>query len=81
MQEKESLMGNRLEIGIFNARDDRAVWYLGGASIHPAWSSLGLKMPISLRARLRTHKVFTKYQFFYLNYHKFSIESYVLDVY
>ena len=34
-----------------------------------------------LRERLRTHKVFTKYQCFYLNYHKFSIKSYVLDVY
>ena len=28
-----------------------------------------------------THKVFTKDQCFYLNYHKFSIKSYVLDVY
>ena len=35
----------------------------------------------SLRERLRTHKVFTKDQCFYLNYHKFSIKSYVLDVY
>ena len=35
---------------------------------------------ISLRVRLRTHKVFTKDQCFYLNYHKFSIKSYVLDV-
>ena len=36
----------------------------------------------SLRERLRTHKVFTKKkQPFYLNYHKFSIKSYVLDVY
>ena len=35
----------------------------------------------SLRGRLRTHKVFTKDQCFYLNYHKFSIKSYVLDVY
>ena len=39
---------------------------------------LGLK---SLRERLRTHKFFTKDQNFYLNYHKFSIKSYVLDVY
>ena len=31
--------------------------------------------------RLRTHTVFTKDQYFYLNYHKFSIKSYVLDVY
>ena len=35
----------------------------------------------SLRERLRTHNVFTKGQCFYLNYHKFSIKSYVLDVY
>ena len=35
----------------------------------------------ALRERLRTHKFFTKYQCFYLNYHKFSIKSYVLDVY
>ena len=34
-----------------------------------------------LRERLRTHTVFTKDQCFYLNYHKFSIKSYVLDVY
>ena len=36
---------------------------------------------IPLRERLRTHKVFTKDHSFYLNYHKFSIKSYVLDVY
>ena len=35
----------------------------------------------SLREGLRTHKVFTKDQCFYLNYHKFSIKSYVVDVY
>ena len=35
----------------------------------------------SLRERLRIHKVFTKDKSFYLNYHKFSIKSYVLDVY
>ena len=34
-----------------------------------------------LRECLRTHKVFTKDQCFYLNYHKFSIKSYVVDVY
>ena len=34
-----------------------------------------------LRERLRTHKVFTKDQRFYLNYHKFPMISYVLDVY
>ena len=28
------------------------------------------------RERLRTHKVFTKGQCFYLNYHKFYIKSY-----
>ena len=36
---------------------------------------------VSLRERLRAHKVFTKDQCFYLNYHKFSIKSFVLDVY
>ena len=35
----------------------------------------------TLRERLQTHKVFTKDQCFYLNYHKFSIKSYVVDVY
>ena len=35
----------------------------------------------TLRERVRTHKVFTKKRCFYLNYHKFSIKSYVLDVY
>ena len=35
----------------------------------------------TLRERLRTHKVFTKDQLFYLNYRWFSIKSYVLDVY
>ena len=36
---------------------------------------------IALRERLRTYKVFTKDQCFYLNHHKFSIKSFVLDVY
>ena len=36
---------------------------------------------LALRERLRTHKVFTNDQSFYLNYHKFSIKSYVVDVY
>ena len=36
---------------------------------------------LSLRERLRTHKIFTKDHFFTFNYHKFSIKSYVLDVY
>ena len=35
----------------------------------------------ALREHLHTHKVFTKDQCFYLNYHKFSIKSYVVDVY
>ena len=39
------------------------------------------KLFSTLRERLRTHKVFTKDQCFYLNYHKFSIKSYVLYVY
>ena len=36
---------------------------------------------VPLPEHLRTHKVFIKGQCFYLNYHKFSIKSYVLDVY
>ena len=32
---------------------------------------------LSLRERIHTHKVFTKDQCFHLNYHKFSIKSYV----
>ena len=40
-----------------------------------------LLLAVTLRERLRTHKVLTKDQCFYLNYHKFSIKSYVLDVY
>ena len=40
---------------------------------------LGCEVP--LRERLRTQKVFQKDPCFYLNYHKFSIKSYVLDVY
>ena len=35
----------------------------------------------TLHERLRTHTVFTKDQCFYLEYNKFSIKSYVLDVY
>ena len=35
----------------------------------------------SLDEHLRTHKVLTKDQCFNLNYHKFSIKSYVLDVF
>ena len=34
-----------------------------------------------LREHLRTHKAFTKDHCFYLDYHKFSIKFYVLDVY
>ena len=33
MQEKESVMGHRIKIGIFNPRDDQAGWYLGGALV------------------------------------------------
>ena len=39
------------------------------------------KIKQSLRESLRTHKFFTKDKCFYLNYHKFSIKSCVLDVY
>ena len=35
VQEKESLIGHRLEVTIFNPRDDRAIWYLSGASVPP----------------------------------------------
>ena len=41
----------------------------------------GIGIPWStLRECLRTHKVFTKDQCFYLKYHKISIKSYVVDV-
>ena len=40
-----------------------------------------IPLRLSLRKRLRTHKKFTKDQCLYLNYHKSSIKSYVLDVY
>ena len=39
-----------------------------------------IMLKCTLRERLRTHKVFTIDQCFYLNYHKFSIKSFVLDV-
>ena len=41
----------------------------------------GLICALTLRERLRTHKVLIKDQYFYLNYHKFSVKSYVVDVY
>ena len=44
-------------------------------------TSMSAPSKSTLRERLRTHKVFTKIQCFYLNYHKFSIKSYVLNVY
>ena len=36
---------------------------------------------LTLGRRLRTHKVFTEDQCFYLNFHEFTIKSCVLDVY
>ena len=39
-----------------------------------------MSLPFTLCERLCTHKLFTKDQCFYLNYHKFSIKSYVMDV-
>ena len=57
---------------------------MGGCNIpyYILWSvCLAFVNYVTLRERLRTHKVFTKDQCFYLNYHKFSIKSYVLDVY
>ena len=44
-------------------------------------ASYMLGLEVTLRERLRTHKFFTKDKCFYLIYHKFSIKSYVLDVY
>ena len=44
-------------------------------------SNLNKEDRSTLRERLRTHKVFTKDQCFYLNYYQFSIKSYVLDMY
>ena len=41
----------------------------------------GKNINFPLRDCLRTHEVFPKYQCFYFNYHKFSIKSYVVDVY
>ena len=41
----------------------------------------GIQCTVTLRERLHTHKIFTKDLCFYLNYRKFSIKSYVLDVY
>ena len=35
VQEKESIMGHRLEIGIFNPLENRAVWYLSRALVPP----------------------------------------------
>ena len=43
-------------------------------------SNLNTAVKHILRERLHTHKIFTKDQCFYLNYHGFSIKSYVLDV-
>ena len=59
-------------------------FFIGGVAnlVSAAVSAdLGESAILTLRERLRTHKVFTKDQCFYLNYHKFSIKSYVLDVY
>ena len=42
---------------------------------------LKVKCENTLREHLRIDKVFRKKQCFYLNYHKLSIKSYVLDVY
>ena len=50
------------------------------ARVSPSLFICGLLLH-SLREHLRTHKFFTKDQCFYLNYHTFSIKSYVLDVY
>ena len=49
--------------------------------LHILFNYFLLRFFLSLRERLRTHKSFTKDQCFNLNYHKFSIKSYVLDVY
>ena len=42
---------------------------------------LAISRNVTLRERLRTHQVFTKYQCFYRIYHKLSIKSYVLGMY
>ena len=41
----------------------------------------GFQQHDTLQERLRTHKLSQKTSVFSLNYHKFSIKSYVLDVY
>ena len=53
---------------------------LDQSTLNLIWKLLGNDNK-SLRERLRNHKVFTKDQCFYLNYHKFSIKSYVVDKY
>ena len=77
-----------LFIPILSAMDSHGLWrnrfvyhgqlWLVKQNVFSTLDSYGRK---TLRERLRTPKVFTKYQFFYLNYHKFSIKSYVLDVF
>ena len=56
----------------------------GTSAVSTVWSLLSLRVEnvtTTLREHLRTHKIFTKDQCFYLNYSKFSIKSYVLDMY
>ena len=52
--------------------------YMGGMGMSVDAACTHCTSIYSLRERLCTHKVFTKDQCFY---HKFSIKSYVLDVY
>ena len=52
-----------------------------GSRVRKQLPTIDRLFAVLLRERLRTHKVFTKAQCFYLDYHKFSIKSYVLDVY
>ena len=63
----------------------RVIAFVGDTNLRSKYPIFCLKGKVkgkqSLCERLRNHKVFTKDQCFYLNYHKFSIKSYVLDVF
>ena len=59
------------------------IFFFFNESLKPKLSFNGKlvrKINASLGERLRTHKVFTIHQWFYLNYYK-SIKSNVVDVY
>ena len=67
MQEKESIMGHRLEIGIFNLSDNRAVWYLGRALVPP-----GPVIPRVENADLKSMPIIDYHNLFQLEYFFFD---------